>query len=68
MFMAILIYAIYSNLLGVSKHWVSQGIVSPLVGLWWVHLLILGWATLLIALQGRKFSFFGWPRRRLAAS
>jgi len=69
MFMAILIYAIYSNLLGVSKHWVSQGIVSPLVGLWWVHLLILAWAMLLIAQQAGSLNLTRcWLRRKVAAT
>jgi len=69
MFMAILIYAIYSNLLGVSKHWVSQGIVSPLVGLWWVHLLILAWAMLLIAQQAGSLNPTRcWLRRKVAAT
>lgn len=68
MFMAILIYAIYSNLLGVSKHWVSQSIVSPFVGLWWVHLLILVWATLLIARQAGRLRILRRPLRRGSAA
>lgn len=54
-------YLIYSQLLGVAQTWVAKE--SPLgsFGMWWVHLLMLGWALLLIAGQQN------WLRsRRLA--
>lgn len=38
LFVAILIYFAYSNLLGASQTWVEQGVLPPLLGLWWVHL------------------------------
>lgn len=38
---AILVYAIYFNLVGVGESWLSQGVVSSGVGLWWVHGLFL---------------------------
>ncbi len=47
LFMAILVYAIYNNLLGVSKHWVAQSMVSPWIGVWWVHALLFCWAFFL---------------------
>ena len=37
--MAVLVLVIYFNLLGVSKVWVEQGIIPSGIGLWWVHLL-----------------------------
>lgn len=37
---AILVYVLYSNLLGLSQVWVERGQLSPLVGLWWVHVLV----------------------------
>ncbi len=40
-FPAILIYIIYSNLLGVTRSWVSKGVVDPWVGAIWVHALML---------------------------
>lgn len=40
-FLGILVYVIYSNLLGVAKTWVERGKVEPIVGVWWVHLLVL---------------------------
>ena len=40
-FLGILVYVIYSNLLGVAKTWVERGKLEPWVGVWWVHLLLL---------------------------
>lgn len=40
-FLGILVYVIYSNLLGVAKTWVERGKVEPWLGMWWVHLLLL---------------------------
>lgn len=33
---AILLFVIYYNLLGMAKAWVGDGSVPPLIGLWWV--------------------------------
>ncbi|HRE16905.1 MAG TPA: LptF/LptG family permease, partial [Rhodocyclaceae bacterium] len=41
MLIAILIYAIYSNLLSVSQAWVAQGRLSFWIGVWAVHALML---------------------------
>lgn len=41
LFLGILVYIIYSNLLGVAKTWVEKGKVDALIGIWWVHLLLL---------------------------
>lgn len=41
LFGAILVYVIYSNLIGVAHNWVERGIVTPWLGVWWVHLLML---------------------------
>ncbi len=38
---ATLVYAIYFNLVGVGESWLSHRVVSPWVGLWWVHGLFL---------------------------
>ncbi|MDH3901558.1 MAG: LptF/LptG family permease, partial [Gammaproteobacteria bacterium] len=35
---AVMIFLIYYNLLGTSKIWVEQGVIPPVIGLWWVHL------------------------------
>lgn len=36
-FAAILVYLIYSNLLGLGQTLIKKGQVSPLLGLWWLH-------------------------------
>jgi lipopolysaccharide export system permease protein len=41
MLIAILIYAVYSNLISVSQAWVSQGRLSFWIGVWAVHALML---------------------------
>ncbi|MBS1131374.1 MAG: permease YjgP/YjgQ [Proteobacteria bacterium] len=41
MLIAILVYAIYNNLLSVSQAWVAQGKMSFWVGLWAAHVLML---------------------------
>jgi lipopolysaccharide export system permease protein len=35
---ALLIFIIYSNLLSVSRAWLSKQIINEWVGLWWVHI------------------------------
>lgn len=54
---AVLVYVIYSNLLSISKTLLKRAELPSLVGLWWVHLLLLS----LIALA------FQFPRRRRRA-
>lgn len=39
---ALLIYVIYNNLLGIAQAWVAQQKISPLLGMWGVHLLMTG--------------------------
>lgn len=41
LFVAVLVYLIYNNLLGVSNSWVARGRLAPEVGMWWVHLALL---------------------------
>ena len=38
---AIVVYFVYSNLLSAAKVWVEKGDLSPLIGVWWVHLAVL---------------------------
>jgi len=62
MMMAILIYAIYSNLLSVSKVWVAQGRLSFWVGAWLLHLLMAAVVALLF--YRRMHLRMPWPWRR----
>lgn len=34
---ALLLYITYTNLLNVARAWLTKGDIPPLVGLWWVH-------------------------------
>jgi lipopolysaccharide export system permease protein len=35
----VLVFVIYFNLMGTAKAWVEQGVIPPVIGIWWVHLL-----------------------------
>jgi lipopolysaccharide export system permease protein len=48
MVVAVLVFLIYYNLLGTARAWVEQGSLPPYIGLWWVHLLPLLAAFLLL--------------------
>ena len=41
LFIAIMVYFIYSNLLGISKTLIKRNDLSALIGMWWVHLLMI---------------------------
>jgi len=41
LFVAILIFALYVNLLGMGKVWLAKGIMPVAAGLWWIHALVL---------------------------
>ncbi len=53
-------YLLYSQLMGLGQAWIAKGKVPDVVGLWWVHALMLIWAALLIA---KRLNLF---RRRAA--
>ncbi len=40
-FISILAYFVYSNLLGISKTLMKRDEISPYIGLWWVHLILI---------------------------
>ena len=56
----VLVYIIYFNLLGAARAWVEQERVPALLGLWWVHGLILLLGLTLFALH------YGWIARLTA--
>jgi lipopolysaccharide export system permease protein len=51
----VLLYIIYSNLLAASKVWVEQEVISPWIGLWWVHGLFCLFAITLLLRQNHMF-------------
>lgn len=51
---AILVYIVYSNLLGISQVWVERGRIEPWLGLWWVH------AAVIALTLGLVVRHYGW--------
>ncbi len=49
---ALIIYLLYSNLLGVGKTWIAQEKVPVWVGTWWVHLIAIGITLVLLKHKG----------------
>jgi lipopolysaccharide export system permease protein len=47
LFTAILLYVVYSNLMGVARTWLQHGAVPVQVGIWWVHLSLLAFFGIL---------------------
>lgn len=62
LFSAILVYIIYSNLLGVTRAWVSKGIIAPLVGAVWVHVLMI--IVLMVMVNKHKVRYY-WLQYQL---
>jgi lipopolysaccharide export system permease protein len=55
MFLAVVVFAFYYNITAVSKNWVEKGIISPLIGVWWVHALM---AALVVTMLWQPDIFF----------
>lgn len=57
---ALLLYIVYTNLLNLSRAWLTKSEIDPLLGLWWVHglaivmSLVLWWRQLGLPLPGRR--------------
>ncbi len=47
----VLVFIIYYNLLSAGKAWIEQRTVSDVIGLWWVHAVMLGFAFSMLAIQ-----------------
>jgi lipopolysaccharide export system permease protein len=50
---AIVVYFVYSNLLSAAKVWIGNGKLPPIIGVWWVHLIILGLGLYLVLRQAK---------------
>lgn len=66
LFAAILIYFIYSNLLGLGQTWLKHDRLPAALGLWWVHGGMLAVAFYLLYQRSRNRPL--WPRWRLAGA
>ncbi len=56
-FLALLSFSLYFNLLGVGVSLINRGILPPALGLWWLHLTL---AALALALLWRDRGAGGW--------
>jgi len=63
LFSAVFIYVIYNSLFGASYNWVGRGKLTPYIGMWWLPLLILLVALLMVMWQTRGQS--NWINDRL---
>ncbi len=50
--LAVLIYLLYSNLISVGKVWIARGTVPQWLGLWWTHVAVVLLALLVITVPG----------------
>ena len=54
---AILVYFFYSNLISAAQVWVEKGSIPPVVGSWWVHLVMVALGLFLLH---RQSPLTGW--------
>jgi len=47
----LMVFIIYLNMLSAAKSWIEQGSISPLLGLWWVHGVMLAVALGILGVQ-----------------
>ena len=60
--LAILLYMVYSNMLSIAEAWVVQGKLSPVVGLWPIHIAVLAIALLLMLTRSESLTLHRWRR------
>jgi lipopolysaccharide export system permease protein len=58
--LAIVLYMLYSNMISVTNAWVGQGKLSPGIGLWGIHTVMLAVAALMFYRRMTLFSFYRW--------
>jgi len=53
---AILVYIIFENFMSLSHSWLLKGSISPWIGVWWVHVLMLVFsASMLVKIHGWSY-------------
>ncbi len=62
LFIAILVYVIYSNMLALGQTFLRKGLVPWSVGLWWVHAVMLVVGIYLFRQRARNRPLLGWGR------
>ena len=63
---AVLVLAVYYNTSALAKDWVEQGVVGPVVGIWWV-VVLLAIMVLILSIQPKLMFHWGQIRQRLFA-
>lgn len=61
--LAIVLYMIYSNMISVTNTWVGQGRLSPGIGLWGIHAVMLAVTAMLFYRRLSLFSLRRWLAR-----
>ena len=61
---ALLIYFVYANLLAASRVWLAEGRLPRMLGLWWVHATLVAIALLVIGAPRWQARWRYWARRR----
>lgn len=57
----VLVYIFYNNTMSISRSWIEQGSISPSIGIWWVH----GLMIILLLLLFVWYSGWQWTRDNL---
>lgn len=52
----VIVYIVYFNMLVVARHWVEQGSVTPVLGMWWVHAVMLSLVLGLVFVRSRQWN------------
>ena len=57
LFVAILVYIIYNNMMSIARSWIEQNKIPVEIGIWWVHLILIAIIIVLLFQQitGRWF-------------
>jgi lipopolysaccharide export system permease protein len=51
--MGILAYTVYANLIYMCRSWITDGAIPSILGMWWIHVLVLISALIWLQRQGR---------------
>jgi len=61
LFVAVLVYLTYSNMLNLGQSLIKKGKIGDVVGLWWVHALFLAIACYLLWRRSTNRPLLAWP-------
>lgn len=51
--LGMLAYVVYANVLYLGRVWIAKGVLPPMLGIWWVHAVVLVIAIIWLRRQGR---------------